>query len=142
MHFQTIWDSCAQNKASEKLQKMQELWDSALNKTSYISKHARSDFLGLLCAEQGVGNLKQCTFRKFGTPVRRTKRQKSQNMHVQEFWDSCARDKTSEVSNKCHLCVGSEQNTCPSSQHSTCLASQQGRCIGSQHGTCLASQHQ
>ena len=36
----------------------QQLWDSrAQNKTSDISKHALSGILGLLCAEQDVGNL-------------------------------------------------------------------------------------
>ena len=54
--------------------------------------------MGLLCAEQNVGNLKQCTFRNSGTPVRKTKRRKSQKMHVQEFWDSCALNNASEIS--------------------------------------------
>ena len=80
--FHEFWGSCAQNK------------------TSGISKHALSGIMGLLCAEQNVGNLKnvyshnfggscaqnkkhvgnlkQCTFRNSGTPVRRTKRRKSQ----------------------------------------------------------------
>ena len=80
MHFQDFWDSCAQNKASE------------------ISNHGRSGILGHLCAEQHVGNLKKCTFRNSGTPVRRTKRCTYQNMHLQEFWDSCARNKASEIS--------------------------------------------
>ena len=78
--FQELWDSCAQNKTSE------------------ISKHGLSRILGLLCAEQDVGNLKKCTFRNSGTPVRRTKLQKSQKMNCQEFWDSCAQNKTSEIS--------------------------------------------
>ena len=104
MNVQKVWDSCAQDKTSE------------------ISKHALSGILGLLCAEQNVGNLKNCTFRKSGslvcaeqnvenpnkmhvrefgnsgTPVRRTKRQTSQEMHFCNFWDSCAQDKTSEIS--------------------------------------------
>ena len=50
------------------------------------------------CAEQDVGNLKNCTFWNFGTPVRRTDRRKSQKLHFQEFWDSCAQYKTSEIS--------------------------------------------
>ena len=53
--------------------------------------------MGLLCAEQNVGNLKQCTFRKSGTqsgtPARRTKRRKSQRVHFQKFWGSCAQNK-------------------------------------------------
>ena len=69
----------------------QELWDScAQNNTSGISKTALSGILGLLCAEQSVGNLenglsrllgllcaernvghlKKWTFRNCGTPVR------------------------------------------------------------------------
>ena len=36
---------------------------------------------------------------KSGTPVRRTERRKSQKMHLQEFRDSCAQNKTSEISN-------------------------------------------
>ena len=77
--FQEFWDSCAQNKTSE------------------ISKSRLSGILGLLCAEQDVGNLKKCTFRSSGTPVRRTRRRKSQKMHFQEFWDSWAQNKTSEI---------------------------------------------
>ena len=49
MDFQDFWDPCAQNKTSE------------------ISKKN----LGLLCAEQNVGNLNNCTFINSGTPVRR-----------------------------------------------------------------------
>ena len=33
--------------------------------------------------------------------VRRTKRRQSQKMNFQEFWDSCAQNKTSEISTKC-----------------------------------------
>ena len=33
-----------------------------------------------------------------GTPVRRTRRRKSQKMNFQEFWDSWAQNKTSEIS--------------------------------------------
>ena len=78
MHFQEFWDSCAQNKTSE------------------ISKNALSGSLGLLGAEQDVGNLKNYTSRNSATPVRRLKRRKSQKMHVQDFWDSRAQNKTSE----------------------------------------------
>ena len=57
----------------------QEFWDSsAQNKTSEISQNALSGILGLLCAEQDVGNLKK--------------------MHILEFWDSCAQNKTSKIS--------------------------------------------
>ena len=134
-----FWDSCAQNKTSEiskialpiilgllcaeqnvgnlenctskhdgtpvrrtrrrKSQKMdvQELWEScAQSKTSENSKRL-SGILGLLCAEQDVRNLKTCTVRNSGTPVRRTKRRQSKQMHFQEFWDSCTHNKTSEI---------------------------------------------
>ena len=100
MDFQEFWNSCAQNKTSE------------------ISNNALSGMVGLLCAEQDAGNLRKCTFNNSGTPVRRTRRQKSQTctpknsgtpvrrprrrtsqkMDVQEFWDSCAQNKTSEIS--------------------------------------------
>ena len=54
--------------------------------------------MGLLCAEQNVGNLKKRTSRNYGTPVRRTRRRKSQQIDFQEFWDSCAQNKTSDIS--------------------------------------------
>ena len=60
-----------------------------------ILESAFSEILGLLCAEQDVGNLRNCTFWKSGTPVCR---RKSQKMHFQEFWDSCSQNKTSEIS--------------------------------------------
>ena len=66
--------------------------------TSTISKHALSETLGARFAEQNVGNLKNCSFRNSGTPVRRTRRRKSQKLHFQEFCDSCAQNKTSESS--------------------------------------------
>ena len=61
-------------------------------------KHAVSGILGLLCAAQDVGNLKKWTFKNSGAPVRRRRRRKSQKMDFQEFWDSCALNKTSEIS--------------------------------------------
>ena len=97
---QEFWDSRAQNKTS-KSQKMdfQDFWDScAQNKTSEISKHALSGILVLLCAEQNVGKLNKLTSKNSGTPVRRTKPRKSKQMHFQEFWDSCAQNKASEIS--------------------------------------------
>ena len=45
--------------------------------------------------------LKKRTFKNSGTPVRRTRRRESQKMDFQEFWDSCAQNKTSEISKKC-----------------------------------------
>ena len=79
-NFQKFWHSCAQNNTSE------------------ISKHGLSWFLGLLCSEQDVGSLNKCTFKKSGTPVCRARRRKSQKIDFQEFWDSCAQNKTSEIS--------------------------------------------
>ena len=70
LHFQEFCDSCAQNKTSE------------------ISTDTLSRILGLLCAEQNVRNLKKRTLRNSGTPVRRTRRRKSQQLHFQEFWNS------------------------------------------------------
>ena len=81
MDFQELWDSCAQNTTSE------------------ISKSALSRIMELMCAEQDVGNLKKCTFRKSRTPVRRTKRRKSQQMYFQNIWDSRSQSKPSEISN-------------------------------------------
>ena len=64
---------------------------------NFFSKSGLSGILGLLRAEQDVGNLKKMTFRSSGTPVRRTKRQKSKKVHLQELWDSCAQNKASEI---------------------------------------------
>ena len=123
MYFQEFWDSCAQNKTSEisknalslilgllcaeqdvgnlKELHFQEFWDScAQNKTSEISTNTLSRVLGLLCAEQDVGNQTNITFRNSGTPGRRTRRRKSENIHFQEFWDSLAQNKTSKISKK------------------------------------------
>ena len=60
--------------------------------------NARSITMGLQCAEHNVGNLNKCTFRNYGTPVHRTRRRKTKQRHFQEFWDSCAQNKTSEIS--------------------------------------------
>ena len=50
------------------------------------------------CAQNKASeNIESCTFRKSGTPVRRTERRKSQKMHCQEFWDSCTQNNTSEI---------------------------------------------
>ena len=80
------------------------------NKPSEISNNALLGIPGLLCAEQDVGNLKKWTFRNFGTPVRRTKRRTSQTMHFQNFWDSCAQNRTSEISKTCTFRNSSDQN--------------------------------
>ena len=72
------------------------MWDSwTQNNTSGISTKCLSEFMGLLRAGQAVGNLnKTCTFRNCGTTVRKTKRRKYQDMHFQNFWDSCAQSKS------------------------------------------------
>ena len=62
-----------------------------------FSKNGLSRILGLLCAEQDVGNLKTCTFRNSRIPLTRARRRKSQKMNFQELWDSCAQEKTSEI---------------------------------------------
>ena len=53
---------------------------------------------------------KKCTSRNSGTPVRRTRRRKSKKMHLQEFWGSCAQNKTSEISKTCTFRNSSNQN--------------------------------
>ena len=103
MDFQEFWDSCAQNKTSEiskrDLSRITGLLSAEKN-VGNLKQNALSRTLGLPCAEQTVGNLKKMSFRNSGTPVRRTKRRKSQNMHFREPWDSCAQNKPSEVSKK------------------------------------------
>ena len=95
--------------------------DCFKNITSTISKHALSESLGVQFAEQNVGNLKKCSFKISGTPVRRTKGRKSQKnelpgvlgllcaeqsvgnlktMHFQEFWEPCVQNTTSEISKR------------------------------------------
>ena len=120
MHFQELWDSCAQNKTPEISQNALPGILGLLCTEQDVEniKNARSGNLGLLCAEQDVGNLKRCTSRNSGTPVHRTRRRKSQNMDFQEFWTpvrrtrrrkpqklhclefwySCAQNRTSEIS--------------------------------------------
>ena len=82
-------------------------------------KNALLGMLGLLCAEQNVGNIKKWAFKNSGSPVRRTRRRKSKKnaisgilrllgaeqdvgnlkkMHCQELWCSWAQNKTSEIS--------------------------------------------
>ena len=80
MLFQKFGDSCAQNKTSE------------------ISKNALSDILGLLCAEQAVGNLKNALSGILGLLCVEQDVGKSPKMDFQDFWDSCAQNETSEIS--------------------------------------------
>ena len=73
-------------------------------------------------------------------------------MYCQELWDSCAQDntweiskmtfmfvdsasqnRTSEISNKCHLCICSEQNTCLSTQHLSCVSTRQMSWLSTRH---------
>ena len=98
LHFHNLWGSCAQHKTSESSKMhFQKLWDPcAQNETSEISTNALPEPMGLLCAEQNVGNIKHRTFRNSWTPVRRTKLRKSQTVVFQEFWDSYARAKPRE----------------------------------------------
>ena len=60
MHFHRLWDSHAQNKTSETLNMhFHKLWDScAQNKTSETSTTCTFINSGILCAEQHVGNIK------------------------------------------------------------------------------------
>ena len=97
MHFQNFWKSGSHNKTSE-ISKMhfQTCWDSnSQNNTSEISKNALSEILRLQFAEQSLRHLKECTFRTSETPIRRTRRQESEQMHFQKLWDSNARNNTS-----------------------------------------------
>ena len=100
MHVQEFWYSCAQNKTSDISTKYTFItYEAPVRRkktTSEISTNALSRILGLLCADQNVGNLNKCTFRNSGTPVRRTKRRTSQQMRFQELWDSSAQSKTSD----------------------------------------------
>ena len=76
----------------------QEFWDSwAQNKTSEISRSELSGILGLRCAEQHVGNLKNGLSGILGLLCAEPNVGNS-NMDVQEFWDSCAQKKPSEIS--------------------------------------------
>ena len=61
--------------------------------------------MGLQCAEEDIGNpnKKHYTSRNFGTPGRRTRRRKTQQMNFQELWDSCAQNRTSETSKNARL---------------------------------------
>ena len=76
MHCQEFWDCCAQNKTSE----ISTIGPSGIlgllcaEQNVGNLKNELSIILGLLCAEQNVGNLKNCTFINSGTPVRRGRR--------------------------------------------------------------------
>ena len=78
----------------------QELWDSyAQNKTSEILKKMTFNNCGTPVRRTKRRKSQQkLTFGISGTAVRRTKRRKSKNMDFQEFGDACAQNKTSEIS--------------------------------------------
>ena len=64
------------------------------------------------CAQNTPSEIsKKCTFRISGTPVRRTRRRKSQHVQVQEFWVSYAQNKISEIS-KTLTCSGMLELLC------------------------------
>ena len=100
MNFQKLWDSFAQNKTSEFSKNARSGTMGLLCAEQNVGSvnNALSENLGLLCAEQHVRNLTKYTFRNSGTPVRSTKLRKSQNIHLQTFWGSCAQNETSEIS--------------------------------------------
>ena len=80
MHFQELWDSWTQNKAPKISTNARSGILGLLGAEEDVGnlKNALSGILGILCAEQDVGNLNKWTFRI--------------------FWDSCALNKTSEIS--------------------------------------------
>ena len=93
MDFQECWDYCAQNKTSE-ISKHCTVKNSETpvrrTRRRKTQQNALSNIMGLLCAEQNVGNLNKCTFKDSGTPVRRTQRRNSLKLHVHKFWHSGA----------------------------------------------------
>ena len=56
--------------------------------------------MGLWFAEQNIEHIQTCIFTNYGTPLRRTKRRKSQTMHFQRFWDSSSQINTSYISTR------------------------------------------
>ena len=81
MHFLEFRDSSAQNKTSGiSKNDFQELWDScAQNKTTDISTNDCQEFLDSCVQNKTSESSTKCTFKNSGTPVRRTKRRKSQH---------------------------------------------------------------
>ena len=88
-------------------------WVETVDEGKFSCENGFSRILGLLCAEQHVGNLKKWTFGKSWIPVRRTERRTSQNNDFQKLCDSCAQNKTSEISKNALLGIlghlGAEQ---------------------------------
>ena len=56
--------------------------------------------MGLLCAEQHVGNLNKWTFKKLGILSAEQDVGNLKKMYFQEVWDSCVQGKTSEIATK------------------------------------------
>ena len=56
-----------------------------------------SGILGLLCAEQHVGNIKNRLSGILGLLRAEQNVRNLNKTHVQEFWDFCAQNKTSEI---------------------------------------------
>ena len=98
-NFKEFWDSCAQNKTSEISKNALPRTLGLLSAEQDIGnlKKCTSGIMGLLFAEQTVGNLNKCMFRNSGTPGRRTERREFPKMHVQEVWVSHAQNETSEI---------------------------------------------
>ena len=101
MHFQKLWDSGSQNKAWElsknTLSEIRGLWFAEQHVGTLTNE--LSEYLGLRLAEQNVGNKKErtCASISSGTPIRRTKRRKSQQIHVHKLFDSGSQNNTSEI---------------------------------------------
>ena len=72
---------------------------AAWGRTVYKKKNGLSRILGLLCAEQEVGNPPKNGLSGIMGLLRAEQDVGNlKRMHVQEFWDSCAQNKTSEIS--------------------------------------------
>ena len=115
-----FWDSCAQNKSSEISSKatFRNSGTPVRRITHGTSqKHALSQIMGLLCAEQNVGNLnKNALSECMGLLCAEQNVGNLRSMHFQKFWDSCAQNRKSEVSknvnfNKAHVLALNKANT-------------------------------
>ena len=102
MHFQEFWDSCAQNKTSEISTNALSGILGLLGAEQDVGnlKNALSGVLEILGAEQDVGNLKHALSGIMGLLRAEQDVGNLKKMRVQELWDSCARNNTSELSKK------------------------------------------
>ena len=101
MQFQEFWDSCAQNKTSEisKTCTFRNSWTLVRRTTRRNSqKHVLSGIVGLLCAEQDVGNIKNGLSGILGLLCAEQDVGNLNKWTFRIFWDSCALNKTSEIS--------------------------------------------